>query len=80
MADSFEHLLASGQHMRQGHDAALNSIDSALRHLPALGNRRSHKLMHEQCLSKRDATAVRAVEHVAAFTQGSRCQAGVRCD
>jgi hypothetical protein len=35
----------------QHHDAALNS---ALRHLPALGNRGSHKLMHEQCLSKRD--------------------------
>ncbi|NEW71488.1 hypothetical protein [Streptomyces rhizosphaericus] len=66
-------------------DGSLNglhfvAIDGQGDHLPALGNRRNHKLMHEQCLSKRDATAVRAVEHVAAFTQGSSRQAGVRCD
>ncbi|MEU4892363.1 hypothetical protein AB0B12_11445 [Streptomyces sp. NPDC044780] len=54
MAHIFEYLLASGQHMCQDHDAALNSINSAPRHLPALGNRGSHKLMHEQGLSKRD--------------------------
>ncbi|MGW0736397.1 hypothetical protein [Streptomyces sp. NPDC002851] len=42
--------------MCQDHNAAPDSIKSALRHLPALGNRGSHKLLHEQCLSKRDVS------------------------
>ncbi len=42
--------------MRQDHDAALDSINNALHHLPSLGNRGSHKLLHEQCLSKRDVS------------------------
>ncbi|MGW6457578.1 hypothetical protein ACWF94_16950 [Streptomyces sp. NPDC055078] len=44
-----EYRLASDQHIRQDHDAALDSINNALRHLPSLGNRGNHKLMHEQC-------------------------------
>ncbi len=55
----FDHIfhfrLASGQHMVRDHDAALDSINTALRHLPALGSRGSHKLLQEQYLAKRDA-------------------------
>jgi hypothetical protein len=51
----FHFRLASGQHMVRDHDAALDSINTALRHLPALGSRGSHKLLQEQYLAKRDA-------------------------
>ncbi|MBT2397413.1 hypothetical protein [Streptomyces sp. ISL-100] len=55
----FDHIfhfrLGSGQHMVRDHDAALASINTALRHLPALGSRGSHKLLQEQYLAKRDA-------------------------
>lgn len=50
----FKYRLTSDQHMRQDHDAALDCIAGALRHLPALSNRGSHKFRHEQCLSKCD--------------------------
>ncbi|RFU86599.1 hypothetical protein DY218_11840 [Streptomyces triticagri] len=50
----FEYRLASGQHMCRENDAALVTITAALRHLPALGSRGSHKLLQEQYLSKRD--------------------------
>jgi hypothetical protein len=53
--DLFHFRLATGQHMCDQHDAALTSIDSALRLLPAVGNRGSHKLLQEQYLAKRDA-------------------------
>lgn len=51
----FHFRLASGQHMVRDNDAALDSIDTALRHLPASGNRGSHKLLQEQYIAKRDA-------------------------
>lgn len=54
--DSLFHFrLATGQHMCDQHDAALTSIDSALRLLPAIGSRGSHKLLQEQYMNKRDA-------------------------
>ncbi|MDT9685093.1 hypothetical protein RND61_23975 [Streptomyces sp. TRM76323] len=51
----FHFRLAWGRHMCGEHDAALDSIDAALRLLPAVGNRGSHKLLQEQYLNKRDA-------------------------
>ncbi|MFI5805733.1 hypothetical protein [Streptomyces sp. NPDC051561] len=55
----FDHIfhfrLAAGQHLVRDEDAALVSITTALRHLPALGSRGSHKLLQEQYLAKRDA-------------------------
>lgn len=51
----FHFRLATGQHMCDQHDAALTSIDTALRLLPAIGSRGSHKLLQEQYLNKRDA-------------------------
>lgn len=51
----FHFRLAWGRHMCGQHDLALDSIDTALRLLPALGSRGSHKLLQEQYLSKRDA-------------------------
>ncbi|MGH3773842.1 MAG: hypothetical protein ACRDRW_21045 [Pseudonocardiaceae bacterium] len=51
----FHFRLATGQHMCDQHDAALTSIDTALRLLPAIGGRGSHKLLQEQYLTKRDA-------------------------
>ncbi|MCM1969549.1 hypothetical protein [Streptomyces sp. G1] len=50
----FHFRLASGLHMVRAYDAALDSINTALRYLPALGNRGSHKLLQEQFLNKRD--------------------------
>ncbi|WP_053726468.1 hypothetical protein [Streptomyces sp. WM6378] len=41
--------------MVRDHDAALESINTALRLLPAVGSRGSHKLLQEQYLAKRDA-------------------------
>jgi hypothetical protein len=51
----FHFRLASGQHMCGEHDLALDSIDTALRLLPATGPRGSHKLLQEQYLAKREA-------------------------
>jgi hypothetical protein len=51
----FHFRLATGQHMCGDHDGALDNIDIALRLLPAIGNRGSHKLLQEQYLAKRDA-------------------------
>jgi hypothetical protein len=51
----FHFRLATGQHMCGAHDHALDSIDTALRLLPAMGIRGSHKLLQEQYLAKRDA-------------------------
>ncbi|MFD5558041.1 hypothetical protein ACFWIA_29895 [Streptomyces sp. NPDC127068] len=53
----FHFRLASGLHMTGDHDGALADIDTALRLLPALGSRGSHKLLQEQYLAKRDAIA-----------------------
>ncbi|MFF9569362.1 hypothetical protein [Streptomyces sp. NPDC014685] len=50
----FHFRLATGQHMTRDHDAALKSIDTALRLLPAIGGRGSHKLIQEQYLTKRE--------------------------
>lgn len=54
-SDIFHFRLATGEHMCGEHDAALASIDTALRLLPAIGNRGSHKLLQEQYIAKRDA-------------------------
>ncbi|MGW1297775.1 hypothetical protein [Streptomyces sp. NPDC002533] len=51
----FHFRLASGQHMVRDYGSALDSIDTALRHLPASGSRGSHKLLQEQFIAKRDA-------------------------
>ncbi|OCC11575.1 hypothetical protein A3Q37_02772 [Streptomyces sp. PTY087I2] len=50
----FHFRLATGHHMTGDHDAALTSIDTALRLLPAVGTRGSHKLLQEQYLTKRE--------------------------
>ncbi|OXM75050.1 MULTISPECIES: hypothetical protein [Amycolatopsis] len=46
--------LAAGQRMSRDCDTALDTIDTALRLLPATGNRGSHKLLQEQYLRERD--------------------------
>ncbi|MER6809906.1 hypothetical protein ABT299_11555 [Spirillospora sp. NPDC000708] len=45
--------LATGQRLSDEHRAALDSIDTALRLLPATGNRGSHKLLQEQYIRER---------------------------
>lgn len=50
----FRFRLATGEYMRGRYDTALASIDYALRLLPAIGSRGSHKLLQEQYLAKRD--------------------------
>ncbi|WP_330452769.1 MULTISPECIES: hypothetical protein [unclassified Streptomyces] len=50
----FHFRLATGLHMTGDHDAALSSVDTALRLLPAVGSRGSHKLLQEQYLTKRE--------------------------
>ena len=50
----FHFRLATGQRLCGDHRAALDSIDSALRLLPATGNRGSHKLLQEQYVRERD--------------------------
>ncbi|PZT72727.1 MULTISPECIES: hypothetical protein [unclassified Streptomyces] len=50
----FHFRLATGLHMAGDHDAALRNIDTALRLLPAVGSRGSHKLLQEQYLTKRE--------------------------
>ncbi|MEU3604106.1 hypothetical protein AB0E83_01350 [Streptomyces sp. NPDC035033] len=50
----FRFRLATGLHMTGDHDAALAEVDTALRLLPAVGNRGSHKLLQEQYLTKRE--------------------------
>ncbi|WP_189490987.1 hypothetical protein [Streptomyces antnestii] len=47
--------LASGRYMCGEYDAALGSVDEALRRLPATGSRVSHKLLQEQYLAMRNA-------------------------
>jgi hypothetical protein len=51
----FHFRLAIGQHINGDHDSAMTSIDTALRLLPAMGSRGSHKLLQEQYINKRDA-------------------------
>lgn len=51
----FHFRLACGRHMCGLHDLALDSIDTALALLPAVGSRGSHTLLQEQYLSKRAA-------------------------
>ncbi|MFF5715830.1 hypothetical protein [Streptomyces buecherae] len=51
----FHFRLAQGQHMCAAHEAALASVDMALRLLPAAGVRVSHSLLQEQYMTKRDA-------------------------
>ncbi|MFD6157824.1 hypothetical protein ACFWF7_30515 [Nocardia sp. NPDC060256] len=51
----FHYRLATGQYLSGAHDAALNSIDTALRLLPAIGWRVSHELFQGQYLTKREA-------------------------
>lgn len=46
--------LATGLHMCQEHDEALQAIDLALALLPAMGSRGSHKQLQEQYLAKRE--------------------------
>ncbi|WP_431042798.1 hypothetical protein ACQUSR_13435 [Streptomyces sp. P1-3] len=50
----FRFRLAAGQHKCAQHDAALESIDKALRLLPAIGSRVSHELLQEQYRKLRD--------------------------
>ncbi|MGH3930214.1 MAG: hypothetical protein ACRDTF_09590 [Pseudonocardiaceae bacterium] len=51
----FHFRLATGQHICGDHDNAMINIDMALRLLPAMGSRGSHKLLQEQYLNRRDA-------------------------
>ncbi|WP_326599927.1 hypothetical protein [Streptomyces sp. NBC_01803] len=46
--------LATGLHMCQEHDAALEAVDLALALLPAMGSRGSHKQLQEQYLARRE--------------------------
>ncbi|CAO5153172.1 Tetratricopeptide repeat protein [Frankia sp. AiPs1] len=50
----FRFRLASGQRMCGDYTEALDSIDNALRLLPAIGTRISHELLQEQYLRERD--------------------------
>lgn len=50
----FRFRLATGQRMCGRYEEAMNSIDAALRLLPAIGSRVSHKLLQEQYLRERD--------------------------
>ncbi|WP_322762386.1 hypothetical protein [Frankia sp. Cr2] len=50
----FHFRLATGQRMCGRYDEALRNIDSALRLLPAIGSRVSHKLLQEQYLHERE--------------------------
>ncbi|SBW21607.1 hypothetical protein FDG2_2057 [Candidatus Protofrankia californiensis] len=50
----FRFRLATGQRMCESYDEALDSIDAALRLLPAIGSRVSHKLLQEQYMRERD--------------------------
>ncbi|MFI9509810.1 hypothetical protein [Nocardia sp. NPDC052566] len=51
----FHYRLATGLHMCGEYDAALESIDDALRLLPATGWRVSHELLQAQYLTKQEA-------------------------
>lgn len=51
----FHYRLASGLHIRQRPDEALEAIDAALRLLPAIGSRISHQVLQQQYLNKREA-------------------------
>ncbi|WP_405166142.1 hypothetical protein OG203_14305 [Nocardia sp. NBC_01499] len=51
----FHYRLATGQYLCAAYDAALDSIDAALRLLPAIGWRVSHELLQGQYLTKREA-------------------------
>ncbi|MGH3432416.1 MAG: hypothetical protein ACRDQB_06225 [Thermocrispum sp.] len=51
----FRFRLATGLHLCGQHDRALQAIDDALRLLPAVGSRGSHKLLQEQYLVQRNA-------------------------
>lgn len=51
----FRFRLASGLHLSQRDDEALEAIDEALRLLPAIGARISHQVLQQQYLTKRDA-------------------------
>jgi hypothetical protein len=51
----FRYRLASGLHLCQRHDEALEAIDDALRLLPAVGGRISHQVLQQQYLTKREA-------------------------
>ncbi|MEV0528637.1 hypothetical protein AB0I66_34980 [Streptomyces sp. NPDC050439] len=50
----FHFRLAQGRHLCADYGAALESVDTALRLLPATGSRVSHGALQEQYLSKRD--------------------------
>ncbi|MEU6642825.1 hypothetical protein ABZ863_09750 [Saccharomonospora sp. NPDC046836] len=50
----FHFRLATGQRMCRDYAKALDTIDTALRLLPAIGNRGSHQLLQEQYLRERD--------------------------
>lgn len=51
--DIFRFRLATGQRMCEQYATALDNIDAALRYLPAIGNRGSHKMLQEQYLHER---------------------------
>lgn len=51
----FRYRLASGLHLCQRPDEALEAVDDALRLLPAIGARISHQVLQQQYLTKRDA-------------------------
>lgn len=82
----FHFRLASGQHMCHEHDEALDTIDTALRLLPATGNRGSHKLLQEQFLAKRDAiqegriSAQRDAEHQHRWHEQETANQAIRHD
>lgn len=51
--DIFRFRLATGQRMCEQYTTALDNIDAALRYLPAIGSRGSHKMLQEQYLHER---------------------------
>lgn len=70
----FYYRLATGQYLCGAHDAALNSIDAALRLLPAIGWRVSHELLQGQYLTKREAILNGRTEARRAATDRERVQ------
>lgn len=65
--------LATGQWWCGEHDAALVSIDTAVRLLPAIGGRVSHELLQEQYRARREAIEVARVNarHAAAARESA---------
>lgn len=59
--------LATGQRLAGEHAAALNSVDTALRLLPAVGNRTRHELFQEQFL--RERALITNAQHIAEITE-----------